>query len=251
MSVVSRVPEAGSASARGVASVDPGRCRPTSRTAIEWRRRHARALLAGRPRRPGARAWHRSGGALRLVRCAAGGRPGRVLRRCSELVLAVVWWASLQIHQSRSPLVVGHGSEEYRRVIVATFRVFAVLAMLSLALQIDASRIYLATAFPLGLVGLLVERKLARVGLHRARTPAGRRRRRSSSSAASGPPPSSPRWFAKHPTAGYEVGGVWVPDESHAARCILDGFAATHPGDVGQPRLRRGARACPAPRRWW
>ena len=25
------------------------------------------------------------------------------------LVLAVVWWASLQSHQSRSPLVVGHG----------------------------------------------------------------------------------------------------------------------------------------------
>ena len=26
-------------------------------------------------------------------------------------------------------------------------------------------------------------------------------------------------WFAKHQTAGYEVCGVWVPDESHAARC--------------------------------
>lgn len=108
-------------------------------------------------------------------------------------------------------------------MIVATFRVFAVMAMFSLALQIDASRIYLATAFPLGLIGLLLERKIARVGLHRARSHGAATTKvlvvggaRSASQLMS--------WFAKHPTAGYAVGGVWIPD-AHGPVARLEGFA--------------------------
>lgn len=135
------------------------------------------------------------------------------------IVLAGAWWLSLQVHQARSPRVVGHGWEEYRRVIVATFRVFAVLAILSVALKMDASRLYLATAFPLGLAGLLVERKLARVSLHRARVHGDAVARvlvvggeRAAAELA--------MWFSKHKTAGYEVCGVWVPDESQPLAAI-------------------------------
>lgn len=128
------------------------------------------------------------------------------------VALAALWWLSLQMHQARSPKVVGHGWEEYRRVVVATFRVFAVLAMLSVALKMDASRLYLATAFPLGLVGLLVERKLARVSLHRARM-RGEAAARVLVIGGERAAAELATWFDKHRTAGYEVCGVWIPDE--------------------------------------
>lgn len=131
------------------------------------------------------------------------------------VLLAVAWWISLQVHRVRSPRIVGNGSEEYRRVVVATFRVFAVLALASVALQIDASRLYLATAFPLGLGGLLLARKFARVNLQRARVQGEALERvlvvggaRSASSLAG--------WFTRHPASGYVVSGVWMPDSETA-----------------------------------
>jgi exopolysaccharide biosynthesis polyprenyl glycosylphosphotransferase len=128
------------------------------------------------------------------------------------IVLAVVWWLALQVHGTRSPRVMGHGPEEYRRVMVATFRVFALLAMISLVLKLDASRGYLAIALPVGLVGLLVGRKLARVQLHRQRS----RGRGLANVLVVGGPRTALQiidWFGKHPSAGYRVTGVWVPDD--------------------------------------
>ncbi|GIM64232.1 polyprenyl glycosylphosphotransferase [Planomonospora venezuelensis] len=219
MSVVSRVPEVvrprPDVAHRSIQVVD----REAS-DASEWRRRHARALLVGDLLVLGIAL-----GTAQLVRFGSTAAPQvdglGVSYPALGLVLAAVWWISLQIHQSRSPIVVGHGPEEYRRVIVATFRVFAVLAMISLALQIDASRLYLATAFPLGLVGLLVERKLARVGLHRARTHGAATTKVLVVGGARSATQLT-RWFAKHPTAGYAVGGVWTPD-ADAPVARLDG----------------------------
>jgi exopolysaccharide biosynthesis polyprenyl glycosylphosphotransferase len=225
MSVVSRAPEAAlprpDVSHRSIQVVESKLA-----GAVEWRRRHARALLVGDLIVLGIAL-----GTAQVVRFGSTTAPQvdglGTTYPALGLVLAAVWWVSLQVHQSRSPLVVGHGPEEYRRVIVATFRVFAVMAMVSLALQIDASRIYLATAFPLGLAGLLVERKLARVGLHRARTHGGA----STKVLVVGGPRSATqlsRWFAKHPTAGYAVGGVWIPD-AQASIARLDGSSAHIP----------------------
>lgn len=138
------------------------------------------------------------------------------------VLLAITWWASLQVHRVRSRQIIGHGAEEYRRVVVATFRVFALLAMLSVALKIDASRVYLATAFPLGLAGLLIERKIARAWLHRARNHGSALEKvlvvggeRSATSLA--------RWFARHPANGYVVSWVWVPDSAMPLTALLDG----------------------------
>ncbi|MFC7725617.1 sugar transferase [Nocardioides sp. GCM10028917] len=185
---------------------------------IDWRQRHARLLLLGD---------------LIVLSLALGTAQVAQFGLIAEpqvdglgasyavlgLALAGMWWLSLQMHQARSPKVVGHGWEEYRRVIVATFRVFAVLAMLSVALKMDASRLYLATAFPLGLVGLLVERKLARVSLHRARMQGEAAARvlviggeRAAAELAT--------WFDKHKTAGYDVCGVWIPDERQPLAAI-------------------------------
>lgn len=211
MSVVSRVPDVAAplpaVPHRSIQAVEHGACDATT-----WRRRHAHLLVVGD---------------LIVLSVALGTAQVAQFGLTDEarvdglgtsyavlgVVLAGMWWLSLQLHQARSAKVVGHGWEEYRRVVVATFRVFAVLAMLSVALKMDASRMYLATAFPLGLVGLLVERKLARVSLHRARVEGLATANvlvvggeRSAGELAS--------WFSKHKTAGYEVTGVWVPDET-------------------------------------
>ena len=94
--------------------------------------------------------------------------------RSSALRLPSLWWLSLQMHQARSPKVVGHGSEEYRRVSLRRSGCSRSWRSSRWRSKIDASRLYLATAFPSDLVGLLVERKLARVSLHRARCAARR-----------------------------------------------------------------------------
>jgi exopolysaccharide biosynthesis polyprenyl glycosylphosphotransferase len=136
------------------------------------------------------------------------------------VILAVGWWILLQAHQTRNPAIVGHGSEEYRRVVVATFRAFALLAMLSLAFKVDASRLYLATAFPLGLMGLLVGRKLSRRALHAARAQG----RALTKVLVVGGERSATRlaqWFDRHPAAGYQVSGVWVPDSAMPVRAML------------------------------
>lgn len=225
MSVVSRVPEAVSPRPkvlhRSIQVVDDEVTGP-----VEWRRRHARALLVG-----DFLVLSIALGTAQVVRFGSTAAPQvdgmGATYPALGFILAVLWWFSLQIHQSRSPLVVGHGPEEYRRVIVATFRVFAIMAMLSLALQIEASRIYLATAFPLGLLGLLVERKIARVGLHRARTHGAATVKVLVVGGARSATQLS-RWFDKHPTAGYAVGGVWTPD-AHTPVASLDGFVGHIP----------------------
>ena len=138
------------------------------------------------------------------------------------VLLALGWWVSLQVHRVRSRRIIGNGAEEYRRVVVATFRAFAVMAMIALAFQVDASRLYLATAFPLGLLGLLVERKVARVRLHRSFSHGNALEKvlvvggeRSATDLT--------RWFARHPSNGYEVSGVWVPDSELPLSAMLDG----------------------------
>lgn len=212
MSVVSRAPEALQPQLGATHRSSLSIVARNYGDATGWRRRHTRALLLG-----DLLVLVLAVGTAQLVRFGApAGRPVSGLGISYAVLgigLAGMWWLSLQMHQVRSPKVVGHGWEEYRRVVVATFRAFAIFAMLSLALKMDASRLYLATAFPLGLVGLLVERKLARVGLHRARVKgdAAAKVLVVGGERAAG---DLANWFAKHKTAGYEVCGVWVPDET-------------------------------------
>lgn len=128
-------------------------------------------------------------------------------------VVAIAWWASLQFHRTRSAKVIGHGTEEYRRVFVATFRVFALLAMISVILKVDASRGYLAIALPVGLIGLLLGRKLARAALHRRR---GRGEGLANVLIVGGVEGAAQitEFLRGRPAVGYHVSGVWVPDGS-------------------------------------
>lgn len=127
------------------------------------------------------------------------------------LIIAGGWWTSLQIYRTRAVNIFGNGTEEYRRVIRATFSTFGVVAMASLMLKLDASRGYLGFAFPLGLVGLIAWRKLLRTVLHRRRR-VGRAMTRVLVVGAPKEAQAVMAALASHPSNGFRVTGVWSPE---------------------------------------
>ncbi len=72
--------------------------------------------------------------------------------------LVVLWFGALVVFRTRSPRVIGSGPEEYRRIFGATLRLFGLIAIVSLLFRLDLARLYLAIAFPVGLLGLLMSR---------------------------------------------------------------------------------------------
>ncbi|MBH0776397.1 sugar transferase [Nocardia bovistercoris] len=127
-------------------------------------------------------------------------------------LLIGAWMTLLVVGSTRSPQVVGTGSEEYRRLVSATLRLFGVLAIVALIFQIEFARGYLAIALPLGLLGLMLSRLCWR--LH-AR---GRRHERGEFLTAVlvvGAPEAAQAMataFSRDPKSGYRVVGVCVPD---------------------------------------
>ncbi|CAN5141249.1 sugar transferase [soil metagenome] len=79
-----------------------------------------------------------------------------------SVLFAVGWLYALASFRTRSPRVIGHGFDEYRRVISASFWTFGAIAIVTLLLQADIARGYLAVALPTGAVGLVVTRNLWR-----------------------------------------------------------------------------------------
>lgn len=89
-----------------------------------------------------------------------------------SLALACLWLGVLTLHHARSASILGCGIEEYRRVVAASFWTFGVIAIVALLARLEIARGYLALAFPLGTIGLLIGRKLWRRRV-RARRHAG------------------------------------------------------------------------------
>ncbi|WP_245908991.1 sugar transferase [Mycobacterium neglectum] len=73
-------------------------------------------------------------------------------------LLVVIWLSTLAFFHSRSPRYVGAGTEEYRRVVAASFWTFGAIAMAELLLKLSISRGYLAVALPAGILGLVLSR---------------------------------------------------------------------------------------------
>ncbi|MDI6629531.1 MAG: sugar transferase [Rhodococcus sp. (in: high G+C Gram-positive bacteria)] len=86
-----------------------------------------------------------------------------------SVVLAGLWIAFLAIFRTRSTRVIGNGAEEYRRIVSATFRLFGVIAIVSLLFRIEFARLYLAIALPVGLLALLLSRWIWRNVVSRLR----------------------------------------------------------------------------------
>ncbi|MCX5042048.1 sugar transferase [Aldersonia sp. NBC_00410] len=132
-------------------------------------------------------------------------------------MLAVLWIGFLALFNTRSPRVIGAGAEEYRLIASATFRLFGVLAIISLMLRMDIARGYLAIAFPLGLVLLLLNRRA-----WRQYAVAQRARERYQTSVlvvgGSRAVPDMAQAFARDKGSGYHVVGVCTPEGPTATR---------------------------------
>jgi exopolysaccharide biosynthesis polyprenyl glycosylphosphotransferase len=84
-------------------------------------------------------------------------------------LLIVTWYLMLRLQGAYDRRLLGHGPEEYRAVALASFRLFAVVAIASYVLRLEVARGYVAMALPAGMVGLLLSRWLWRkwLTLHR------------------------------------------------------------------------------------
>jgi exopolysaccharide biosynthesis polyprenyl glycosylphosphotransferase len=95
-------------------------------------------------------------------RLSASGQPYVIV----SLVLAAAWWSMLSLRGSREAPVLGHGPEEYKRVVSASLVLFGLVAIVSYALQLDTARGYIGVALPAGLIMLLLARLIVRRLLH-------------------------------------------------------------------------------------
>ncbi|MEJ7774891.1 MAG: sugar transferase [Nocardioidaceae bacterium] len=83
-----------------------------------------------------------------------------------SLLLAVAWWLSLSLFGTRDTRIIGVGPEEYKRVVGTCLRLFGSIAIVAFLAQAQVARGYLAVAFPVGTLGLLLARWLWRQWLH-------------------------------------------------------------------------------------
>ena len=73
-------------------------------------------------------------------------------------ILIIAWILSLDFFATRDHKVVGAGSAEYRRIIDATMRLFAILAIIAYLTQARVGRGYVLVALPVGLILLVFGR---------------------------------------------------------------------------------------------
>ncbi|OBG18565.1 hypothetical protein A5765_04105 [Mycolicibacterium celeriflavum] len=121
------------------------------------------------------------------------------------------WLVALGYARSRDLSLVGQQVEEYRRVAAATGWTFAIAAAFEIFLDMPISRIQFGVTFGLGLIGLFLTRYLLRADIRRRR----KKGTYISRVVALGDLDSSRtlcEYFARSPSAGYQVVGLCVPD---------------------------------------
>lgn len=148
-----------------------------------------------------------------------------------SIALAAIWIAFLAIFRTRSPRVIGNGAEEYRRIVSATFRLFGLVAIVSLLFKVDFARLYLAIALPVGLLGLLVSRWLWRQGVTAQRSK-GKYQTAVLIVGSRKAAVSMAKQFERSPGSGYSVVGMCLPGyEPERDAVSLDGFEIPILGD--------------------
>lgn len=135
--------------------------------------------------------------------------------------LVLLWWLALHLGGTRGANVLG-SSHEYPRIAQVTVITFGLVAMVSLLLKFNLSRGYVAIAFPLGLVGLLLSRHWWRRWRER-RYRAGDLVRKVLVVGRWESAAELTRHFARNRGAGLQVTGVWVPTSSHERRSLQVG----------------------------
>ncbi|WP_293787440.1 nucleoside-diphosphate sugar epimerase/dehydratase [uncultured Aeromicrobium sp.] len=126
-------------------------------------------------------------------------------------LLSITWFLALGWGRTRDPRILGDGPDEYVRIFNTTLFLFGLVAIFSFIVQFQTSRGFLLIALPVGLVGLLLSRKLWRRRMQRHRAK-GRWMHDVMVIGGVESAGEIARWLARHPSAGYRVSGVWIPD---------------------------------------
>lgn len=137
-----------------------GAAHVASRDGLHWQRRYGLALVATDVVVVGA-----------AMACAQMVRLGRPVTDFDPLtkyfgllsvIFGLIWLGLLTAYRTRSPRIVGAGMEEYRRVLSATLSTISMVAVTLMIFRPEYARGYLALAFPLGLVFLIIGRSACR-----------------------------------------------------------------------------------------
>lgn len=83
--------------------------------------------------------------------------------------IGVLWLAELAWSRSREPRILGHGPQEFQRVLTASWRSFAIIAIVGFLTQWQISRGYLLFAIPVGTLLLVLSRVVWRKRIHARR----------------------------------------------------------------------------------
>lgn len=83
--------------------------------------------------------------------------------------MAVTWFVTLALFGSRDTKILGSDKAEYQRVLNASITVIGLLALASLYLKVDVSRLFVTEVVVIGLFALLISRRLGRTWLNSQR----------------------------------------------------------------------------------
>jgi exopolysaccharide biosynthesis polyprenyl glycosylphosphotransferase len=146
-----------------------------------------------------------------LVRFGADSvRFGRVPLPAAAAVLVVGWMAALALVRAYDARVLGVGTEEFRRVVLASFVLFGAVAITSYVFKLTLSRGFVAVAMPLGAALLLVERLVTRRWLQGQRR-RGRLTHRVVVVGSAAGVEQLAEQVRREPLAGYQLVGACTP----------------------------------------
>lgn len=149
-----------------------------------------------------------------------------------SVFLFTAWMAALAFTQSYRPEHATIGNEAYLRVVRSSFFIFGVLAMVALALRLQFARGYIAIAFPLGVLLLIVGRFAVRLWLVRSRDVG-----RCMDTVLVVGAPQEVRYVAdrisRTPEAGFIISGVVTGADHPGSFELRDGRLVPDAGPVG------------------
>ena len=157
-----------------------------------------------------------SGGALALLRSIT------YLEVSAAIVIG--WMAALSINGARSTRVIGSGVEEYRRVWWATISTFGTVAIISMLFKLELARGYLMVALPLGVIGLLASRWVARRVVVRLRKQHGRCVTRLLVVGSPQAVRDLTLGLSREPWSGYDIVGACIPGQYSRDGIGIPGF---------------------------
>ncbi|MDR1634349.1 MAG: sugar transferase [Bifidobacteriaceae bacterium] len=139
-----------------------------------------------------------------------------------SLVVVLGWMAALEVASGRDPLLYGEGPGEYSRVAAATFAWFGMVAIMAMVWKIDLARGYILLAFPLGLVALVVDRKMWRSWLVIKRGRQGLYTQRAVVIGSASQAETVANELTRSPAAGYSIQAIALPSDEAPPEALYE-----------------------------